>query len=193
MADQIPARRKLCFILFLSILINAVIVMPAAAQSPRKQLSDELLTRFIADYPAMMAEFIAIGNYFPGIEDPTELDSFVESMKADEKGGAILAQYGWTEDFYAQLAAVCYAYVIILLEDSAYDYQANIDETYAMIDQDKELDPVLRDQLREQFTSALSEFSQFQELFSSAVHPADVELLRRYQAELKPILENPWP
>ncbi len=167
----------------------AAITLPVFAQQAKKVLTVPVMDRFIKDYAAMSADFERLGVEFEGIEDPTLVTQYLDAMKLNKNARSVLTKYGWNEIFYVQLAAVLYSYASLVLDQEIANNKAEIDEAYASLDDNADLNAEQKKLMRDQMDLALSQVDQLRRLFRDGVHPDDYALVQRYRDKLDVTLD----
>ncbi|PKL08690.1 MAG: hypothetical protein CVV51_07690 [Spirochaetae bacterium HGW-Spirochaetae-7] len=111
----------------LCLALAAIAIQPVLA-APARVLSKATIDRFMKDFPAITAEFEALGDGVAetlGRSDDGEtaafsmatLKSSIESVFADARVKTILAKYGWNSQFIEVYVTVMSAYMYVVFED----------------------------------------------------------------------------
>jgi len=169
-------------VLFVGLLVSAS--LPVFGQQAKKVLTVPVMDRFIKDYAAMATDFERLGVEFTGIEDPTLMGQYLDAMKTNKNARSVLTKYGWNEIFYVQLAAVLYGYASVVLEQEIASNKEEIDQAYASLDSNSDLNAEQKRLMRDQMDLALDQVDQLRRLFRDGVHPDDYALVQKYKDKL---------
>jgi len=183
-------KRVLLFLVSMTLCLS-----PLSAQSskPARVLSENDVKKFIKDYPQLSREFEKIdSDYSVGVdaEDPDSFLSAVDVLKANAKGKAILAKYGWNDSFWEKLVTIAMAYTAVTFEQGTVESNAEIRNALDEIDANTELSPEQKKQLRESIMSFSSALSGMADQFKETVHESDIGLARKYYNQLKTVFEE---
>jgi len=133
----------------LALVLAAAPVLPALAAPPAaKVLTQASLDKFLKDLPSVMKELEKLGNDLEekaGLDEdsredgePLDMAAIRTAMKAlyaDAKVKAVLARYGWTENFFELYVVVAIGISYLAFEDAYAMYP--MAEMKAMMDQIK--------------------------------------------------------
>jgi len=144
---SVPMRKPIATVL--ALVLAAAPVLPALAAPPAaKVLTQASLDKFLKDLPSVMKELEKLGNDLEekaGLDEdsreegePLDMAAIRTAMKAlyaDAKVKAVLARYGWTENFFELYVVVAIGISYLAFEDAYAMYP--MAEMKAMMDQIK--------------------------------------------------------
>lgn len=112
-------------------LVFALVSPLAAAPAPAKVLTQATLDKFLKDFPAISAEIEKLGTDLEekaGLDEesqgggqamnPAAIRDAMKAMYADARIKAIIAKYGWNENFFEVLVAVMFGYTYLAFEEA---------------------------------------------------------------------------
>ncbi len=166
------------------IIMVTVFVLAFAAAVPGQEriLKEGDVKHFIDTYKPIGEEMESLELNF-GIGD--EGFSYSEGMEANTAVLNILKKYGWDISFFEKAFVIAMLYGTIEMEEQFAEANPEIKQALEEIDNNDYFTPEMKAQMREQLLAVLTMMQESPEQSQEAMHPEDIEQVRKYKKELE--------